>query len=613
MFLIGGYFGTAGQVIEYNIPRVISISPDGSKIGISYHWLSEENPGSINVWDIQSKKQLFTTQGVSANSLIWNPNSTKILVQSSQKCIILDGNNGTSYLTNELSSSAISDQFLGWSPNGNLIAFSEYVYANFSSKNVAKIWDITSNTHLYTLNPNSTIQTIRWSPDGNRIATENLFSHPLEKLNVSIWNSSNGNELYTISLGATIPNPTRSIEWSPDSKLLATISGENRDEISIWNSSSFKKILEFNAGNTISELSWSPNGKLLAGSVSGPYLNYGEGGVLIWDVNTGNKLHSVEMSNADVFGLFSVWQPTIHELESTLLINSRSGGIKIITIKEDGNGIIVGDLNEINGWFPVYPLSSNEHNIWSSDGSSFIYLTDTKLKVFDISKMKATLSIPLESDYISVSIIESISVLSIWSGLLGISIIAIIIGGIFLLRKRTPSTYENVPLLVEFLLISSWMKVLIFGVFGISLLFIGSINSNLDYQIIGIMSLVYSAMFFRLSKNLMRANKSINYYLMIVVLGFFIQLSYLFFTNLLDKAINTLDNFVFILLFLIGTQVLFIQLVSLLLHRETLLFFNSDSNLLELQGYGYDKMKQIIIFVGSLLVLVIGITSLIFG
>ena len=170
------------------------------------------------------------------------------------------------------------------SPDGQLLATGDISGA-------IKLWDIKSGlaaTQLIDVNPDAHkgVDSLAFSPDGRRLAVG------YDQQGVRIWDVVNG-ELKQ-SVATSQHGSIESVAFSPDGHWLATASLEG--SVMVWDlasaeggdgsADSVKPIYQFDIGDDIHGVAFSPDGKLLA---AGCY----DQTVTLWNMSTGQKVRTM--------------------------------------------------------------------------------------------------------------------------------------------------------------------------------------------------------------------------------------------------------------------------------------------------------------------------------
>ena len=172
-----------------------------------------------------------------------------------------------------------------WSPN------SEYI-ASGSWDNTVKIWDAQTGDLLHTFQIGISLTrpySVSWNPTSNRIAVQGQGE-------ISIWDGVSGERLLHWVYNREIP----SLKWSPDGEVIAT--GNSEGEVKLWNATNGELIATLEIGRgVVHALAWSPESNLLASHSTG--LHIGEESLSIWDISNGNLIRNIPnvIMNGDGF------------------------------------------------------------------------------------------------------------------------------------------------------------------------------------------------------------------------------------------------------------------------------------------------------------------------
>lgn len=303
-FAVGGAGTTKGVVEIWNLAtggpvasvtsnlsvvNAVSFSSDGKMLF---------DGGSNAALEIRNSKTLDLAFSVStalysvAGSVAFSADS-RTLAEASYElggCVNL-WNAQTGQFEATLSSTANRLRSVAISPDNKTLADCGSVIA--STVGVIELWDFTAHKFLASLPTSATaLQSVRFSQDGRFIADGGSVSNNGW---VELWNVKAKTLVRTFPTQAT---SVRTVAFSPDGSILAV--GGTAENISttltysgvveLWNASTGKLLASFATSvNQVSELSFSPDGKLLAVAgtsevtAGGPYT----AGVEVWNTAKG--------------------------------------------------------------------------------------------------------------------------------------------------------------------------------------------------------------------------------------------------------------------------------------------------------------------------------------
>lgn len=209
--------------------------------------------GGLEVWSVSTRQMLLAARaGAAVTFLALSPDGTQLAVATNQQVIqIWNIISGVRQLTYR---DATDHTYLGpvWSLDGrHLLSLDKNIAAQSET---LRIWDTTNGSTLAN-GPLEMDSGWSLSPDGHYAATEDPG-----KGTVRIWDTRTGRNVAShagsLAFGGL---PT----WSPDSRELATVRGDNA--VQIWNVQTGQTIYTY-AGSreTVMEINWSPDGQHLA-------------------------------------------------------------------------------------------------------------------------------------------------------------------------------------------------------------------------------------------------------------------------------------------------------------------------------------------------------------
>ena len=145
----------------------VSWSPDGTKLAGGG---SSDSP--VLIWDAASGERLWTLIGHTqfVNSVCWNKDGTKLASGSTDHTVVVwDFSTGEDDTERELRGHHHTVTSLAFKPdNPNILVTGSY-------DKTVKLWDLSTSTCLSTMNCDSSVNSVSWSPDGAKIAAGFLY------------------------------------------------------------------------------------------------------------------------------------------------------------------------------------------------------------------------------------------------------------------------------------------------------------------------------------------------------------------------------------------------------------------------------------------------------
>jgi WD40 repeat protein len=184
-----------------------------------------------------------------------------------------------------------------WSSDGRRLATLGNNYIGDLSFTV-QVWDPATGRNLRTFTADSFGGgAMAWSPDGRYLAITNVFLRlGVGRGTIRVWDGQGRGAVMDldchrlVQLGGSPGDmpPLRSLEWSPDGRLLA--GGAKNGTVTIWNDKTHKVQESFTGSSSVVEwLCWSPNGRYLAAQSNA-------GTARIWDPTTGIMVSALNWS-----------------------------------------------------------------------------------------------------------------------------------------------------------------------------------------------------------------------------------------------------------------------------------------------------------------------------
>jgi len=259
----GLWFGAAplgAAALGQGYVRDIAFAPDGERVAVA-------RPTLIEIWD-SSLHHLITTVPLTAYSLAWSPDSSKLAIQDYWTTVWdVRGASRVSYWVN-----GCNGDWLSWSPAGDRI-----VEAGGCTKQIYGV----DGKHQLPLLSQTRPSGVAWSPAGNYVAL--LLGNGVE-----LWDPDSGKLLRSISFSGAVrylyqKHPV-GLAWSPREPLLATCDGLN--SVQIWSEPAGDLLTTMQAaGDTHIKLAWSRDGKQVA-LATDQFLT-------VWEARSGKRLREL--------------------------------------------------------------------------------------------------------------------------------------------------------------------------------------------------------------------------------------------------------------------------------------------------------------------------------
>ena len=291
------------QFAPYMLAETVETFTHGDAIyAVEYHptdssqFVSGSDDNTVKLWNLRDRiLTTFSGHTDKVNSVTFSPDGETLASGSDDRTFKVWDISGEQIIAT-LEHIPIVDRpasivtSVTFSPDGNTLATAGY--------QTVKFWDVSDWAESATLDHDDWVSAIVFSPDGERLAS-------VDGKEIKIWNVATQTVATTLTADA---DWVGAIAFSPDSETFAAAGASGH--ITLWSVSDWAIFGSINAYGAVSDLAFSPDGKILASAGNG---------VRLWSVKTGAELAA---------------------------LTGHTGHVMEVAFSSDGNTIVSGGLED---------------------------------------------------------------------------------------------------------------------------------------------------------------------------------------------------------------------------------------------------------------------------
>ncbi len=358
-FILSGHTGSVWNA---------SWSPGGRRI------LSAGDDGTARIWDAETGESLLSISG--GTGAVWDAAyspSSDTIVTAREDGIVRTWDAATGEEQLKLIGHEGSLAGVSWSPSGRELA-------SAGRDGTARVWKVTPYTELLTLSDENTINTVAWSPTGDRIITGGgSFADDLLNGSVKMWDAATGEVIMTLVRDVY---DSSQATWSPDGiRILTrdTVEGEEWPPctVRVWDSATGELLTVLSGVHhlegfaaLVRDAAWSPDGTRIADAIF-------DGIAAVYDAATGEVLVTLTEHEGLVFTVD--WSPdgkrlATGDMSNTTRIWDVESGAELMTLMGTQDGI--SGVNWV-AWSP------SGDRILTTHGNPEVGGADTSIRIWD--------------------------------------------------------------------------------------------------------------------------------------------------------------------------------------------------------------------------------------
>lgn len=258
--------------------RVVAFYPDGTT-------LAGSTAEGVILWDLLAGERLamFPSPPPSDLSVAFGHGGTELAVADSNGVVLWSLQRDKQFRLEKIDSDGW-ESAVAFSPDGKILAL--------TARNRIRLWDTVRRTEILSLDEGRNItMDLAFSPDGQTLAAGGMGQE--SKGAVVLWDLATGERRLQLE---ELEDVVNSVAYSPDGKLLATASRQ----LMLWNAATGERVADLDVslmmspenlvsvyGSDIVSVAFDSTGRILASGT-------GQGQVALWDVDSGQRILSLE-------------------------------------------------------------------------------------------------------------------------------------------------------------------------------------------------------------------------------------------------------------------------------------------------------------------------------
>jgi WD40 repeat protein len=365
-----------------------AVSPDGQTVAVPVS-TSASGPGLIRLWNLTTRQFTTLDTGVSGpvKTLAFSADGGNLAAASDLDGTVKIWELGTAappVLLSTLSAGRTAVYSVAFSPDGSTLASTD--------DNSVALWDVRGN--LLGGQANGSVA-VAFSPDGRELAVGKLPGTAAGSFaTVELYDMPAGKLVATLRAGA---DDVTALAFSPDGRTLAVAVETAPGTVQMWNVASrrLSGVIATGQQNQIRSIAFSPDGALLA------TVSLGDADVRLWSATRLTPVAVIQATQDQLYQVTGQWAVAFSPDGRLLAVAGADGATRVYTLPDDKlAGIYFANLNVWTLAFsPVghtLAIAGTGGDIYLYDNvgepSTTLYHDDYSLQIPDSSQTVITLA-----------------------------------------------------------------------------------------------------------------------------------------------------------------------------------------------------------------------------